>query len=190
MILDENLTKEEQFAQVMEVLEVGKDLKKKVNTANKKMKKYEERLVSRVTELKQANKLVETNEKTIQELEQENEEARNCLNLVFDGQFPPDVKISREKCNKMYADMKKSQKTMIDSARKSGYEHANLNMENALNQNDKEKGKTAEQEELVSMLQQESASLKASIHQLTQENDALKKEKLRVTAKLGAEHRD
>ena len=41
----------------------------KKSKANKKMKKYEERLVSRVTELKQANKLVETNEKTIQELE-------------------------------------------------------------------------------------------------------------------------
>ena len=93
MVLDDTKSKEEQMEGVQEILTECKDLKKKLNTANKKMKKLEERLISRVTELKQANVLVETNEKTISELELEIEAARNCLNLVFEGQFPPDTKI-------------------------------------------------------------------------------------------------
>lgn len=52
MVLDDNMSKEEQTAALKEVLAVGKDLKKKLSAANKKMKKYEERLISRVTELK------------------------------------------------------------------------------------------------------------------------------------------
>ena len=40
------------------------------------------------------------------------------------------------------------------------------------------------------MLQQESTSLKASIHLLTEENDILKKDKIKFEAKVGAEHRE
>ena len=62
------------------MLAAGKDLKKKLSTANKKMKKLEERFIAKVKEHKQSLKLVEENENTIEEVEEEIMAARSCLN--------------------------------------------------------------------------------------------------------------
>ena len=64
VILDEAMGSEQLFA-------AGKELKKLLNKAKRKEAKIEERFVNKIKELKQSNKLIEENEKSIEGLEEE-----------------------------------------------------------------------------------------------------------------------
>ena len=64
IVLDEAMGSEQLFA-------AGKELKKQLNKAKRKEAKIEERFVNKIKELKQANKLIEENEKSIEGLEEE-----------------------------------------------------------------------------------------------------------------------
>ena len=64
VILDESMGSEQLFA-------AGKELKKLLNKAKRKEAKIEERFVVKIKELKQSNKLIDENEKTIEVLEEE-----------------------------------------------------------------------------------------------------------------------
>ena len=94
-----------------QLLDASKKLKKQLSRANEKNSKLEQRFVSKVKEWKQANKLIDENEKSITELEKELSTARDCLNKVFADLpqafiFDSDNKISIEVCNEQYLSMK------------------------------------------------------------------------------------
>lgn len=120
-----------------QLLDAGKKLKKQLSRANEKNQKLEQRFVNKVKEWKQANKLIEENEKSITELENEIGTARNCLNKVFVDLprafiFDSDNKLSIEVCNEMYLSLRSVEKERIEQVKQQAYSHAMLNNQNAV----------------------------------------------------------
>ena len=80
-----------------------------------KADKTVQRYVEKLKELQQSKELIKENEKVIEELEEELEEATISLNAVFADQvdgdlFTDDTNISSEICKELLAEMKNNEK--------------------------------------------------------------------------------
>ena len=109
-----------------ELLALGLKLKKEKERADKKIKKLETRFLEVVKERnalqqkdKKQQKLVEANEITIQDQEQELETATKCLKLIFgnvsEEQFLDDNRIDYERVKDLYTEMKKNEREKLQN---------------------------------------------------------------------------
>ena len=111
-----------------ELLALGLKLKKEKERADKKIKKLETRFLEVVKERnalqqkdKKQQKLVEANEITIQDQEQELETATKCLKLIFgnvsEEQFLDDNRIDYERVKDLYTEMKKNEREKLQNVK-------------------------------------------------------------------------
>ena len=68
-----------------QLITAGNQVKKSLKRANTKTDKTVQRYTEKLKELKQTKDLIKENEKTIEEMEAELQEARVSLNAVFAG---------------------------------------------------------------------------------------------------------
>ena len=68
-----------------QLITAGNQVKKSLKRANTKADKTVQRYTEKLKELKQTKDLIKENEKTIEEMEAELQEARVSLNAVFAG---------------------------------------------------------------------------------------------------------
>ena len=78
-----------------------------------------QRYVEKLQELKQSKELIKENEKVIEDLEEELEEATISLNAVFAEQvgsdlFTEDTRISSEICKELLAEMRSNEKLKLE----------------------------------------------------------------------------
>ena len=111
-----------------ELFAIATKLKKEKERGEKKIKKLEGRFMEVVkernglqTQQKKQLKLVEANETTIQDQEQELETAIKCLKLIFgnvsDEQFLDDNRIDYDKVKDLYTEMKKNEREKLQTVK-------------------------------------------------------------------------
>ena len=119
--------------------------------------------------MKKQQKLVEANETTITDQEQELETAVKCLKLIFgnnEEQFLDDNRIDYEKVRELYTEMKKVEKEKLKNVQ------AKAPPVNEMNDPDNED----DQANLITLLQEESKNIKNRIIDLTELNNKLQRE--------------
>ena len=100
---------------IEQLIAAGNKVKRQLKRANTKTDKTMQRYVEKLKELQQSKECIKENEKDIQELEEELEEATISLNAVFADQvdgdlFTEDTKVSSEICKELLAEMRNNEK--------------------------------------------------------------------------------